>query len=178
MSLLHPSNMPVFRLKDRKVKTWSFNEGYTWNIHCSLPQCQAHPLHLRENIAFSEVANKHMHRSWDTEAILFSVGSWWIRIMSFHFIKIGNDTLFGRWWNWKDNWSARYVMWDYACSCFNKYHTKARFIYMTRGGGEACIYIKQITTKKSYVHWILIYLKLNILDCACASTSGMCARFH
>jgi hypothetical protein len=34
--------------------------------------------------------------------------------------------------------------------CFSKYHTKARFSYMTRGG-EACIYIRQITTKK-YVH--------------------------
>jgi hypothetical protein len=29
--------------------------------------------------------------------------------------------------------------------CFNKYHTKARFSYMT---GGTCIYIKQITTKK------------------------------
>jgi hypothetical protein len=34
--------------------------------------------------------------------------------------------------------------------CFNKYHTKERFSYMTRGGGRggACIYIKHITTKK------------------------------
>jgi hypothetical protein len=34
--------------------------------------------------------------------------------------------------------------------CFNKYRTKAKFSYMTRGGGggEACIHIKQITTKK------------------------------
>jgi hypothetical protein len=31
--------------------------------------------------------------------------------------------------------------------CFNKYHTNARFSYMT-WEGEACIYIRQITTKK------------------------------
>jgi hypothetical protein len=81
MSLLHPSNMPVFWLKDRKVKTWYFEEGYTGNIHCSLPQCQAHPLHLRENVALSKDANKHMHHSGDREGIQFSVGLWWIRIL-------------------------------------------------------------------------------------------------
>jgi hypothetical protein len=30
--------------------------------------------------------------------------------------------------------------------CFKKYHTKARFSYWMRGG-EACIYIQQISTK-------------------------------
>jgi hypothetical protein len=49
--------------KGQKIENMVFKKGYTGNIHCSLPQCQAHPLHLRENIALSEVANKHMHRS-------------------------------------------------------------------------------------------------------------------
>jgi hypothetical protein len=34
------------------------------------------------------------------------------------------------------------------------------------GGGEACVYIKQITSKEKggggLVHWILLYLKINI----------------
>jgi hypothetical protein len=35
-------------------------------------------------------------------------------------------------------------------------------IQLHDAGGEACIHIKQITTKKTYVHWILLNLKQNI----------------
>jgi hypothetical protein len=52
---------------------------------------------------------------------------------------------------------------------FKKYHTKARFNYMTRGVGcGACIYIKQITTKKKKVCTLnFTLIKDKYSDCVC-----------
>jgi hypothetical protein len=68
--------------------------------------------------------------------------------------------LFERWWNWKasevqDMWRGTVRFW-----VLQEVPYKGE-IQLHDAGGEPCIYIKQITTKR-YVHCILLYLKLNI----------------
>jgi hypothetical protein len=56
----------------------------------------------------------------------------------------------------KGNWNAGYVMWDYAFSVFQEVPYKGE-IQLHDLGGEACIYIKQITTKKGiYIEFYFI----------------------
>jgi hypothetical protein len=142
------------------VKTLPFKKGYTGNIHCSLPQCQAHSLHLKENIALSKVANKHMHRSWDTEGIQFSVGSWWIRIMLFNFIIKWEWYVVLKMMKLKDNWSVRCVTWDYAFSCVSTSTIQRRD--SVTWCGVWSLYIHQADNYKNVCTLNLVYLKLNI----------------
>jgi hypothetical protein len=138
--LLHPTNMPFFWLTGRKVKTWPFKKGYTGNIYCSLPQCQAHPLHLSDNTALSKVANKHIHRSWYTEDIQvffgFMVNS--NIVVSFHH-KMGMRHCLED----KIEWQLKCKIFDVGLcifGCFNKYQTKARFSHDAGRGGVKPVY--------------------------------------
>jgi hypothetical protein len=107
-SLLHPSDIPV-----RKLKTFAFQERYTGNIHCSLIQCPALPCpalpcpvlpchcSCKRILPFLWLHTNAFNVAEIQSAFSFLSVHSEFECRSFILSYNGSESLFGRWWNLK-----------------------------------------------------------------------------
>lgn len=128
-------------------------------ILCFVQQCQAIWLQLQENVVLSIVTTKCLHCSQDTICIQFSSFHSELKYHIFISSYRGNETSFGRWWNWKA--AEVQYMWRGTVRSWVLWGVPYK-----GAGGEA-------DNKKRCVHWILLYSKITIYDSVWASTSSI-----